>query len=178
MSARLFSHWVAAGGIALATAAGVFLGQDDASTPPQRATPSADEASARRAPALPEPVTHGLALERLHRPDASAPPVAPPEIDLFAGQSWRPPAPPPPPPAPPPPPPPAPTAPPLPFVYVGTLAEEGQEPVYYLEHGAQVLALKAGAAIGSEYRLIGPRGPELEFQYLPLDQRQALRIRE
>ena len=69
-------------------------------------------------------------------------------------------------------------APPLPFVYVGTLVEEGQQTLYYLEHGAQVLTVPAGAAIGSDYRLIGRAAGGLEFHYLPLDQRQILPVRE
>jgi hypothetical protein len=180
VSTSLLSHWVAASGIALATAAGMLLGHDDDARPGRSVAQPGEEMAETRAPAPPpEAAASRLLLERLQRPGAEAPPVAPPGTDLFAGRSWQPPAPPPPRAAPPAPPPaPAPTAPTLPFVYVGTLAEEGQEPVYYLEHGTQVLALKAGAAIGGHYRLLGLRGSQLEFHYLPLDQRQTLRIRE
>lgn len=176
MSTKLHSHWLAAGSVLLAAAAGVMLGEAD--TPPPDTPAPASEAG-RPAPSPASAPGH-LALERLRRAGASGPPVAAPDTDLFAGHSWRrpEPAPPPPPPAPPPPPPPAPVAPPLPFVYVGTLAEDGQETLYYLEHGAQVLTVKAGAAIGSDYRLIGPRPGGLEFHYLPLDQRQTLAVRE
>ena len=177
MSTRLLSHWLAAGGVLLAAAAGVLLGEGDAPL----AEPSAARAGAERAApsAAPPPAPGHLALDRLRRAGPSEPPVAAPDTDLFAGHSWRrpEPAPPPPPPAPPAAPA-APVAPPLPFVYVGTLAEEGQETVYYLEHGAQVLTVKAGAAIGSDYRLIGPRAGGLEFHYLPLDERQTLPVRE
>jgi len=183
MSGPLRSHWVAAGGVLLAAAAGVLIGEVD----PAPATPSAAPAprlapqggEAREGAREPAAGVPRLALERLRRAAADDAPVSPPDTDLFAGRSWQPPAPPPPAPvAPPPAAPPAPVAPPLPFVYVGTLAEDGQEPVYYLEHGAQVLTLKAGATIGSDYRFDGLRGAELEFHYLPLDQRQTLRIRE
>lgn len=182
MKAPLRSHWIAAAGVVLAATAGVVLGDGDG---------AAGDAPAAVAPEAPSPPVAAprqtetasapahLSLDLLRRPEPVAP-VAPPSADLFAGHSWQPPPPPAPPPAPPPPPPapPEPTAPPLPFVYVGTLAEEGQEPVYYLEHGAQVLTLRAGAAIGSEYQLVGPRGNELEFLYLPLDTRQTIRFRD
>jgi hypothetical protein len=181
--APLRSHWIAAAGVALAATAGVVMGDGeaspDAATAPAAAPTAAPEASPRGStprPAQAAAVPAHLSLDRLRRQA----PVAPPSVDLFAGPSWQAPAPPAPRPPPPPPPeaPPAPSAPPLPFVYIGTLAEDGQEPVYYLEHGAQVLALKAGAAIGAEYRLVGPHGGELEFHYLPLDTRQTIRIRE
>lgn len=173
----LRSHWLAAGSVLLAAAAGVMLGEAD---PPPADGPVPGAETGYIAPAPASAPGH-LALERLRRAGPSGPPVTAPDTDLFAGHSWRrpEPAPPPPPPAPPPPPPPAaPVAPPLPFVYVGALAEDGQETLYYLEHGAQVLTVKAGAAIGSDYRLIGRRPGGLEFHYLPLDERQTLTVRE
>lgn len=176
MKARLHSHWVATAGVLLAAAAGVMIGEADA-PPADAPAATAPAASAR---AEPERAAAGhLVLERLRRAGPTEPPVSAPDTDLFAGHSWRraEPAPPPPPPAPAPPPA-EPTAPPLPFVYVGTLAEDGQETLYYLEHGAQVLTVKAGAAIGSDYRLIGRTSGGLEFHYLPLDQRQTLPVRE
>lgn len=173
MSTRLNSHWVAAGGVLLAAAAGVMLGDAD--------VPLADAPATGSVRPMPPPASAPgpLALERLRRAGPAGPPVTAPDTDLFAGHSWRRPEPAPAPPPPAPPPPPAePVAPPLPFVYIGTLAEDGQETLYYLEHGAQVLTVKAGAAIGSDYRLIGPRAGGLEFHYLPLDQRQTLPVRE
>lgn len=178
MSTRLNSHWVVAGGVLLAAAAGVMLGDADV---PLADAPEAGSARAERTSAAPSPASAPgrLALDRLRRGGPSGPPVTAPDTDLFAGHSWRRPEPAPPPPPPTPPaPPPAPVAPPLPFVYVGALAEDGQETLYYLEHGAQVLTVKAGASIGSDYRLIGPRPGGLEFHYLPLDERQILTVRE
>lgn len=180
MSATLRSHWIAAGGVLLAAAAGVLLGEGQA--PPAETAPAAmaPEQPERSAPSpAPAPAATHLALDRLRRVDPSQPPVTAPDTDLFAGHSWRRPEPQPPPAPPPPaPPPPAPVAPPLPFAYVGRLAEEGQETLYYLEHGAQVLTVKAGATIGSDYRLIGRGAGGLEFHYLPLDERQTLPVRE
>jgi hypothetical protein len=117
-----------------------------------------------------------LSLDRLRRHVA----VAEPATDLFAGMSWAPPPPAPPPPAAPAPPapPPEPVAPPLPFVFVGQFAEEGQSPQFYLEHGAKVLTLAAGATIDGTWQFVGRSGNELEFIYLPLNTRQTIRMLE
>jgi hypothetical protein len=69
-------------------------------------------------------------------------------------------------------------APPLPFVFVGQLAEEGQTPQFYLEQGAKVLTLAAGATVDGTWQFVGRSGNELEFIYLPLNTRQTIRMRE
>lgn len=71
-------------------------------------------------------------------------------------------------------PPPVPTAPPLPFRYVGRLAEGGTVQRVFIARGDEGYAVKPGDVLDGAYRVaeIGPR--ELILIYLPLDQRQAL----
>ena len=96
----------------------------------------------------------------------------------FAAKSWFV-APPPPPPAPPPPPPapaPPPLAPPLPFKYIGMLEESAERTVWYLVQGERLIVVATGEVIDASYRVDGSRGRQLQFTYLPLDQRQTLAI--
>lgn len=90
--------------------------------------------------------------------------------DLFPAQSWQPP--PPPPPKPPPPPPPV--APPLPFQYAGRWTEAGSE-VFFLTHGAQLYTLRKGD-MAAQWRLDEVAPGQLTFIYLPLNQRQIMRL--
>jgi hypothetical protein len=85
-----------------------------------------------------------------------------------------------PPKSPPPPPPaaaPAPVAPPLPFTAVGSIAgdqvTEGKQ-VAFIKQQDQLLLVRAGDAIGQQYRVESVSGQRIEFMYLPLMQRQAL----
>lgn len=105
--------------------------------------------------------------------------------DAFARKSWYVPPPPPPPPkpqaaapvveAPPPPPPPPPMAPPLPFKHLGRLVEAGQAlPKHYLMDGDRMIVVSEGDLIGGKYRFVGQIGNQLQFIYLPLNQRQNL----
>ncbi len=175
MNGKLSSPtWVGLTGIALALAAGFVFAPgsgDEADAPPPRPDDGPIAAQAPQAHAsAPAPVLEHARPGHTYRPEVA---------DMFAGRSWEPPAPPPRP-MPPAPPaaPPEPVAPPLPFAYVGKLAEEGQEPVYYLEHGPQVMTVRAGADLAGSYRFIGQTGNELEFTYLPLNTRQTIRIKE
>lgn len=97
--------------------------------------------------------------------DAPRPPL--PELTgFFAPRSFQPPPPPPPPRA-------RPTAPPLPFRYVGALEEEGGRAVFLLE-GTQVRMVRAGDALGGQYRVDRITPAAVEFTYLPLQERQTL----
>lgn len=82
-----------------------------------------------------------------------------------------------PPPPPPPPPVPAPVAPPLPFTAVGSIAgaevTDGQ-PVAFIRQQDRLLLVRAGDAIGQQYRVESVNAQKVEFIYLPLMQRQAL----
>lgn len=171
---RSRSTWVGVTGVALALAAGLVLGSGGSTDAPHTGAGPAPAAPTRDA--APPPAVSALPLDRLRRQGSAAAPAT----DLFAGMSWAPPPPAAPPPAPPaPPPPPAePVAPPLPFVFVGQLAEEGQTPQFYLEQGAKVLTLAAGATIDGTWQFVGRSGNELEFIYLPLNTRQTIRMRE
>ncbi|HSO06743.1 MAG TPA: secretion system X translation initiation factor [Pelomicrobium sp.] len=113
-----------------------------------------------------------LDLEALNR--RAAPP---PGADLFGSRSWYTPPPPPPPVvAAPPPLPPKPTAPPLPFRYVGRLAETGEEGTYFLSRGDDLVTVRAGDVIDDTYRVDAISGGAIEFTYIPLQQKQTLAI--
>lgn len=74
-------------------------------------------------------------------------------------------------------PPPPPLAPPLPFAAVGSIAGAGVtggEQVAFIRHQEQLLLVKAGDTIGSQYRVEAVTTQQVEFTYLPLMQRQAL----
>jgi hypothetical protein len=71
------------------------------------------------------------------------------------------------------PPPPPPQAPPLPFVYVGMLAEESRTTVF-LSHGARDIAVRSGDTIDNTYRVDAVTPDRIEITYLPLNQRQTL----
>jgi len=162
------------GGIALALAAGVVLGnsaeEGNVATPQSPALAMPPASDTRAAPA-----SSALDLDKLRRAALTQGDVT----NVFAGTSWVPkPAPTPPPAAPVNVPAPAPVAPPLPFVYVGQFHEDGQATVYYLERGVQVLTVAAGQDIDASYRLEGLSNGALEFIFLPLNTRQSLRIGE
>lgn len=96
--------------------------------------------------------------------------------DAFAPRSWEPPprklsakeaamaaAPPPPPPQ----------APPLPFVYVGMLADDVRTTVF-LSQGSRDIAVRTGETIDGTYRVDAVQADRIELTYLPLNQRQTL----
>lgn len=140
-------------------------------------------------------VVSGL-MERT-KSDTAAPPVAdrspevgaaaspkdvvvaalPATIDIFATRTWQPPAPPPSPdttPAPPPPP----QAPPLPFRFIGRVAEPGKATVFLLAEGDRVFDARIGDRIGSQYRVEKLEAGQLVFRYRPMNLRQSLAIGE
>lgn len=108
--------------------------------------------------------------------------AATPKRDVFAPQSWTPPAPrpaqpkPPPEPHGPPPPPPAPSPPALTLVYLGQLDVPGEPTVYYLAQGARVIAVSIGDTIDGIYRVDAVEPDGLALVYVPLNVKQILSL--
>lgn len=98
------------------------------------------------------------------------PPSPTAATDIFAVRTWEPP----------PPPmdmtPPAPEAPPVPFRFLGRIAEHGQKPAFLLGAAERVMAVRVGDTIDKEWRLENAQGGELIFRYRPLNLRQTLPI--
>ncbi len=90
------------------------------------------------------------------------------ERDMFASKSWF--VPPPPPKAS------VPTAPPLPFVYIGKLAEEGQKVIIILSKQNRSYQVREGDVLDNIYRVDEVRPPVLTLTYLPLDVKQTIPI--
>jgi hypothetical protein len=95
------------------------------------------------------------------------------------------------PPPPPPPPPPKPTAPPLNFKYLGALrdGDDGnsgreannaasidapKERAVFLDSGGQLLIARKGDTLGGQYRVLEINDTSMQFEYLPLAERQTL----
>ncbi len=101
---------------------------------------------------------------------AEAAPAAPGQaVDIFAVHTWEPPPPPmaafvPSPPQ----------APPLPFRYMGRIADPGQPQVFLLVQGDRVLPVKLGDRVGGHYRLEKFEGGQLYFRYQPMNVVQTL----
>jgi len=107
--------------------------------------------------------------------------ASPGKRDVFAPHSWAPPRPvvkPKPAPAAPPPPPPPPSAPALTLVFLGQLQVAGEATVYYLAQGDRVHAVSVGDTIDGVYRVLAPEGQALTLQYLPLNIKQSLPMRQ
>ncbi len=139
-------------------------------TTAQRARPVAGTATTQRTPALD--------LQKLQRA-----PALDPDGDPFGPRSFRPappkikaptaaeaaalaaaqPAPPPP------------MAPPLPFVYMGRLAEE-QNTTVFLVMGDRNLVVKPGDVIDNTYKIEEVGESAMTLTYLPMNQRQTLPI--
>jgi hypothetical protein len=104
-----------------------------------------------------------VSLARLNRQ------LLPEEVkDMFAGKSWYV-APPPPKPAPP-------SAPPLPFVYMGKLAEEGEKVVILLTKENRSYEVREGDVLDNIYRVDEVRAPVMILTYLPLNIKQTIQI--
>lgn len=97
------------------------------------------------------------------------------ETDLFDAQSWYVPPPPPPivkaqlplPPQPP-------VAPPLPFVYMGTVEDNGRMMIY-LAKGDRPYSVAVGDTIEGTYRVESMEGGQVVFIYLPMSLKQTLK---
>jgi hypothetical protein len=99
---------------------------------------------------------------------------------LFAAHAWFV-APPPPPPAPvltapqeaaPK----APVAPPVPFVYMGTYAADGSEPVFFLTQGDRVYNVRVGDSLNDTYSVDSFTNGQLVLTYKPLKIQQQLTV--
>ena len=93
---------------------------------------------------------------------------------LFAPKSWY--VAPPPAPVPPPPPPVAPTAPPLPYTFMGSYTETGQDTVYFLSSGDRVYDVRVGDTLDQTYSVDSVEDGALVFTYKPLRTRQVLAL--
>lgn len=94
-------------------------------------------------------------------------PVAKPKVDVRKAAVVVPaPAPLPPPPA----------APPLPFTYFGRLAGPTGATSVFIASGSALLPVKPGDVIEGRYRVEQVSDEEIVFVYLPLGQRQILRV--
>jgi len=108
-----------------------------------------------------------ILLDKLKRPALASGGVK----DMFAAKTWyEPPAP-------------AkghqqPSAPPLPFVYIGMMAESGSGVTVFLGNQDRVYAVKEGDAIESSYRVDEIKAPVMVLTYLPLGVKQTLQIGE
>lgn len=152
---------------ALALLATIVMGRDDANKPATAIEPTSapPPPSAR----IERPVSaEDLDLDRLARSRREAGPQ-----DLFATRSWLPapatvpehkPAPPP-----------APSAPPLPFKYLGRMADS-EKLVVFLEQGTNTLSVKAGDVLDNTYQVEMTSETAVRFIYLPLGTRQLLSI--
>lgn len=99
-----------------------------------------------------------------------------PVVDLFPGRSWTPPPPPPAPVAAVPAPPPAPVAPALPYTYVGRVEAPDEKAVVYLARGDRMVTASEGDVLDQVYRVESLGENEIVFMFMPLGQKQVLRI--
>ena len=90
------------------------------------------------------------------------------ERDMFASKSWF--VPPPPPKAA------APTAPPLPFTYMGKLAEDGQKTIILLSKQNRNYQVREGDFLDNTYHVDEVRPPVMTLTYLPLSIKQTIQI--
>lgn len=89
--------------------------------------------------------------------------------NLFPSQTWQPPPPPPSRPKPP-------EAPPLPYTYLGQLAEEGGITLF-LGRQQRTLIVRAGDILDGSYRIDAVTPQRALITYLPLDIQQSLNLR-
>lgn len=163
-----YRAWVAAAVLAAAIAAGWWFGREEPEPAPPPPQPTGTPA--KPSPRMPLPVQHAAA----ENPAAENPASPEKVVDIFAPHTWQPPPPPMPvagapgvAPAPP-------QAPPLPFRFMGRIAEPGRAPVFLLVQGERVLPVKVGERIGGAYRLEKFEGGQLYFRYQPMNTVQTL----
>ena len=166
-------------GLALAIAAYVLMGPDDAQTV-DAARNSTNSGAARAVRAVKAPAQRRNPAQTLyslaHRvSDGSS------AQSLFVAHSWYTPPPPPPPPAPtltaaqeaalk------APVAPPLPFTYMGSYAPAGAEPVFFLTAGDRVYNVRVGDTLNDTYSVDSLTNGQLVMTYKPLKIQQQLTV--
>jgi len=90
--------------------------------------------------------------------------------DMFAGKSWYV-APPPAKPAPP-------SAPPMPYVYIGKLAEQGEKVIILLTRQNRSYTAREGDVLDNTYHVDEIRAPVMTLTYLPLNIKQTIQIGE
>lgn len=129
------------------------------------------EAAVRPMPAVPPATATERSAPSVLQPLSLPATAAVPKDALFAVRDWAPP-----PPVIPPAPPPAPTAPPLPFRFMGRLAEDGGKPQVYLVNGDQLYTVREGDTIDGVYKVQRLDRSEMTLVYLPLNQQQILPI--
>lgn len=138
-----------------------------------------DDGAVSVASALPAPQPAKLALGALP-PSVSVDDEPAGDPDPFAPRGWQ---------APPPPPPPAPVAapvsaapvalapppgpPPLPFRFVGSLNDGGDQTVY-LARGEEALVARTGEILERTYKVTGISVSQIEFEHIPTGQKQTL----
>ena len=152
--------WIAAAVLLLALLAGWWLNREtEPEAPPPAASPAAGSVAPRPAGKLPPAQRAGA-----ERPAGEI-------VDIFAVRTWEPP------------PPPAaaveparPQAPPLPFRFMGRIAEPGKPPVFLLLQDDRVVPVKLGDRIGGAYRLEKLEGGQLFFRYRPMNAVQTLAV--
>lgn len=66
-----------------------------------------------------------------------------------------------------------PVAPPLPFKYLGLMADGGQL-IVFVARGDELLSLKQGDVVANQYRVDAATEASVTFVYLPLNERQVL----
>jgi hypothetical protein len=150
---------------ALALLASVVTGREDVR---EERRPQATTAESVREKSIAQ---EDLDLERLKRQRKEG------DVqDLFAGRAWNPP------PAAaapvvvePPAPPPVPSAPPLPFKYLGRMAD-GDRLVVFLERNQAALSARVGDRLENDYQLESVAESAVHFVYLPLGTKQILSI--
>jgi hypothetical protein len=70
-----------------------------------------------------------------------------------------------------------PSAPPLPFTYLGRVAQGGVTEVFVLR-GDELISIAAGRNIDAEYRVDAISDTQIAFTYLPLKEKQSLELGE
>lgn len=63
--------------------------------------------------------------------------------------------------------------PPLPYAFVGTMAENGEQKIF-LQQGEQVLVVRVGDLIGGQYQVLGAGQGRVDVLYLPANIRQTI----
>jgi len=106
-----------------------------------------------------------VALAKLNRQ-----PLSEDVKEMFAGKSWYV--------APPPPKVVIPTAPPLPFVFKGKLAEEGEKIAVFLNKQGRSYIVREGDVLDKNYSVDEVRPPVMTLTYLPLNIKQTIQIGE
>ncbi len=138
---------------------------------PGRQTSASTTREAANAPSMREATLGELRIDRPARQAATDGATA----DPFARIDWNPPPPPPPTVRRDPPPPPRPVAPPIPYAYFGMSVQDGRT-VVFVTRGERTFVLTVGEVVENQYRVEEIRPPDVVLTYLPLNERQVMKI--